>query len=41
LVIDLFRRKVEGWSMRGDLDRSLVINALEMAPSGCFERLIT
>jgi len=31
VVIDLFSRKVVGWSMRADLDRSLVIDALEMA----------
>ncbi len=31
VVIDLFSRKVVGWSMRGDLHRSVVIDALEMA----------
>jgi transposase InsO family protein len=31
VVIDLFSRKVVGWSMRGDLHRSLVIDALQMA----------
>jgi transposase InsO family protein len=31
VVIDLFSRKVVGWSMRPDMQRSLVINALEMA----------
>lgn len=31
VVIDLFSRKVVGWSMREDLHRSLVIDALEMA----------
>jgi len=31
VVINLFSRKVVGWSMRGDLHRSLVIDALEMA----------
>jgi transposase InsO family protein len=31
VVIDLFSRKVVGWSMRPDLERSLVIDALEMA----------
>ena len=30
VVIDLFSRKVVGWSMRPDLHRSLVIDALEM-----------
>jgi putative transposase len=35
VVIDLFSRKVVGWSMRGDLHRSLVIDALEM---GWFQR---
>jgi putative transposase len=30
-VIDLFSRKVVGWSMRPDMQRSLVIDALEMA----------
>ena len=31
VVIDLFSRKVVGWSMRPDMQRSLVIGALEMA----------
>ena len=31
VVIDLFSRKVVGWSMRPDMNRSLVIDALEMA----------
>jgi putative transposase len=31
VVIDLFSRKVIGWSMRPDMDRNLVIDALEMA----------
>ena len=31
VVIDLFSRKVVGWSMRPDMQRSLVIDALEMA----------
>ena len=31
VVIDLFSRKVIGWSMRPDMHRSLVIDALEMA----------
>ena len=31
VVIDLFSRKVVGWSMRPDMHRSLVIDALEMA----------
>ena len=31
VVIDLFSRKVVGWSMRPDLHRSLVIDALEMS----------
>jgi putative transposase len=30
VVMDLFSRRVVGWSMRPDLDRSLVIDALEM-----------
>ncbi len=33
VVLDLFSRKVVGWSMRPDMQRSLVIDALEMA---CF-----
>ena len=35
VVIDLFSRKVVGWSMRPDMHRSLVIDALEM---GMFQR---
>jgi transposase InsO family protein len=35
VVIDLFSRKVVGWSMRTDMHRSLVIDALEM---GLFQR---
>ena len=31
VVIDLFSRKVVGWSMRPDMHRSLVIDALEMS----------
>ena len=31
VVIDLFSRKVVGWSMRQDMQRDLVIDALEMA----------
>ena len=31
VVIDLFSRKVIGWSMRPDMHRDLVIDALEMA----------
>jgi putative transposase len=31
VVIDLFSRKVVGWSMRPDMHRELVIDALEMA----------
>jgi transposase InsO family protein len=31
VVIDLFSRKVVGWSMRPDMQHSLVIDALEMA----------
>src|SRR5664279_3378753 len=31
VVIDLFSRKVVGWSMRPDMQRQLVIDALEMA----------
>ena len=31
VVIDLFSRKVVGWSMRPDMQRSLVIDAVEMA----------
>ena len=30
-MIDLFSRRVVGWSMRPDMQRSLVIDALEMA----------
>ena len=36
VVIDLFSRKVVGWSMRPDMHRSLVIDALEM---GIYQRL--
>jgi putative transposase len=35
VVIDLFSRKVVGWSMRPDMHRSLVIDALQM---GVFQR---
>ncbi len=35
VVIDLFSRRIVGWSMKTTIDRSLVIDALEMA---CFER---
>jgi putative transposase len=35
VVMDLFSRKVVGWSMRPDMHRSLVIDALEM---GVFQR---
>ena len=35
VVIDLFSRKVVGWSMRPDMHRSLVIDAVEM---GLFQR---
>jgi putative transposase len=35
VVVDLFSRKVVGWSMRSDMHRSLVIDALEM---GLFQR---
>ncbi len=31
VVIDLVSRKVVGWSMRPDMQRNLVIDALEMA----------
>jgi transposase InsO family protein len=31
VVIDLFSRKVVGWSMRPDMQRNLVIDALQMA----------
>jgi transposase InsO family protein len=31
VVIDLFSRKVVGWSMQPDMQRNLVIDALEMA----------
>jgi len=31
VVVDLFSRKVVGWSMQPDMQRSLVIDALEMA----------
>ena len=33
-VIDLFTRKVVGWSMSERIDSRLVVNALEMAVSG-------
>jgi putative transposase len=36
VVIDLFSRKVVGWSMRPDMHRRLVIDALEM---GIYQRL--
>ena len=35
-VIDLFTRKVVGWSMSERIDSRLVVNALEMAVSGEF-----
>lgn len=35
VVIDLFSRKVVGWSMRPDMHRNLVIDALEM---GAYQR---
>jgi len=35
VVIDLFSRKVVGWSMQPDMNRSLVIDALEM---GIYQR---
>lgn len=35
VVIDLFSRKVVGWSMRPDMHRSLVIDALEMGLFQC------
>jgi putative transposase len=35
VVIDLFSRKVVGWSVRPDMNRSLVIDALEL---GLFQR---
>jgi transposase InsO family protein len=31
VVIDLFSRRVVGWSMQPDMRRNLVIDALEMA----------
>src|SRR5262249_20300202 len=31
MVIDLFSRRIVGWSLREDLHRELAINALEMA----------
>ncbi len=31
MVIDLFSRQVVGWSMRADMHRDIVINALRMA----------
>ncbi len=31
VVIDLFSRKVVGWSMRSDMQRELVLDALDMA----------
>lgn len=35
VVIDLFSRQVVGWSLRDDMERALVIDALRMA---CFKR---
>jgi putative transposase len=35
VVIDLFSRRIVGWSMKSSLDRTLVIDALEMA---CLQR---
>jgi putative transposase len=35
VVIDLFSRRIVGWSMKSSIDRSLVIDALEMA---CLQR---
>ena len=35
VVIDLFSRRIVGWSMKTTIDRSLVIDALEMA---CLQR---
>jgi putative transposase len=34
VVIDLFSRRIVGWSMKTTIDRSLVIDALEMASLG-------
>jgi transposase InsO family protein len=31
VVIDLFSRRIVGWSMKQTVDRTLVIDALEMA----------
>jgi transposase InsO family protein len=36
VVMDLFSRKVLGWSMRPDMHRSLVIDALEMGIFSAF-----
>jgi transposase InsO family protein len=35
VVIDLFSRRIVGWSMKTSIDRSLVIDAVEMA---CWQR---
>ena len=35
MVIDLFSRRIVGWSMKATIDRSLAIDALEMA---CLQR---
>jgi len=37
VVIDLFSRKVVGWSMRPDMQRSLVIDALAMPGSSAIQ----
>jgi transposase InsO family protein len=34
VVIDMFSRKVVGWSMRPDIQRDLVLDALDMAWPG-------
>ena len=34
VVVDLFSRKVVGWSMSQNIDRHLVLNALDMALKG-------
>jgi putative transposase len=39
VVIDLFSRKVIGWSMRPDMHRDLVIDALDMAWFGAIRQV--
>jgi transposase InsO family protein len=35
VVMDLFSRRIVGWSMKTSIDRTLVIGALEMACLQC------